>query len=99
MAIWMELRCDWRSSAALVSGDDECWSNANAGPFEMSSNSAATVTETRRDLLEDAKRSGWTKHGADWACPGCSRRIARGEISADANEADETYGRHFATGH
>lgn len=86
MAVWMELRCDWRNFQAPASGGARCHSHDNHGPMDMAANNAASVQSLRREIFDDAKRAGWTKHGSDWACPSCSPRIASGEFPTDLDE-------------
>jgi hypothetical protein len=54
--------------------------------MDMAANNAASVQSLRREIFDDAKRAGWTKHGSDWACPSCSPRIASGEFPTDLDE-------------
>lgn len=84
MAVWMELRCDWRSAPEPeYPSEDRCDSSSNHGPMDMASNSSADVAEQRRRIFDTAKAWGWKKIGSNIACPGCSRRIARGELPKD----------------
>lgn len=80
MAVWMELRCDYRSRDTDLL--PRCLSHVNAGPTDMATNTSSSVSDVRRSLLQDAKNSGWRRFGVDWACPACASLIGKGKLPA-----------------
>jgi len=72
MATWMEIRCD--VNADPTSYDNKCWSSVNAGPMQMAGDTQAAVIRTLRDVHADARKQGWKRIEAGWACPHCGRK-------------------------
>lgn len=87
MAFWVEFRCDWRETWNRESScDDGCWSHHNAGPGEISGNTATDVSSARAFLVESFKNGGFLKVGANWACPVCADKIKAGLLPRDPDE-------------
>jgi len=63
--IWIEIRCERRSS--------RCWSHVNDGPMGASSaDSLVGVAELLRRLAAQGRSSGWKRFaGEGWVCPEC----------------------------
>lgn len=81
MAIWMEIRCDYRSEHKIVYPDESCWSDENSGPMDMTGNTQRHVAANQRWLVNDAKSAGWVFKNGEWICPACWARIHSGKAA------------------
>lgn len=64
MSIWLEIRCERRTNPG-------CFSDANHGPMQLSSDDNASVLSSVRDMRKDAKGAGWKKLREGLVCPAC----------------------------
>ncbi|HLN23865.1 MAG TPA: hypothetical protein VK558_07775 [Patescibacteria group bacterium] len=79
MAVWMEIRCDYRSEHKIIFPDEPCWSDENNGPMEMAGNTQQSAIRNHRFLARDAKKAGWAFKNGEWICPTCWARIQAGK--------------------
>ncbi len=79
MPVWMELRCDARSTpdAERREGDQRCWSHRNAGPMDLAADDQRSVLSVTRDLFAAAKAGGWKRTRDGWICPACVAATGR----------------------
>lgn len=79
--MWIEIRCDNRTSSSAEGG---CYSHVNDGPMAESSDNQRSVIQVIRGLEQEAKETGWKKVRGDWVCPYC----AKPEAVADGKARD-----------
>lgn len=71
MAFWIELRCEGRTR------NDKCESSRDAGPImDLFEDSQQSAQQGLRDLVAEAKKSGWKRTGGGWNCPACLKAPA-----------------------
>ncbi len=92
MGIWMEIRCEARTqdfAEAMPEGTSlaRCWSNQNAGPMDMASDTQVGVIDVLRGMEREAKLGGWVKTKAGWVCPGCALHMRDNNIAASVLDA------------